>query len=348
MRVGVEVAVERQACGGRCGPGAPRARRPGARWHRGRTCRACRRARTERRSSVALAVRGEAVHAGAERRRRRSPRAPRTPYPPKRVPPSRSSTRLVVAGRAAGRHVGAPDEPSSSTTSTWTVGSLGSRAPRAPVPRGCSVRRLPACRLPAGRRASARPGASARIWMKTLLSAVAGLSTIKRLANDGGSRRVSRAACAASPNSCGVARRRRPSVVAGDISAMLWNGVSRTPRLSMNRCRNASSSTSPPAAASAPLRGRSGRNRYSARQPSRVTCQGRPCSSMTACTPAVNRSASGDHPLERLVGEHLAERGPDGRHRQRVAGQRPADAADVGLGPGVAATIRSATSAVMP
>src|SRR5207249_10009134 len=39
--------------------------------------------------------------------------------------------------------------------------------------------------------------------------------------------------------------------------------------------------------------------------------------------------AERQHPRERLVGEDLLEGRPDGGHRQRVAGEGPADAADV-------------------
>ena len=73
---------------------------------------------------------------------------------------------------------------------------------------------------------------------------------------------------------------------------MLWNGVSSTPRLRAHRCISRSSSSSAAAAAAAPSRG-GGQNQYSARQPRRWTFHGSPCRSMTACTPSVNRSASG-------------------------------------------------------
>ena len=74
---------------------------------------------------------------------------------------------------------------------------------------------------------------------------------------------------------------------------MLWNGVSRMPRLSAAKCMYRSSSGSTAAAASPPFRGGVGRNQYSARQPSRFTIQGRPSSAITASTPAAKRSASG-------------------------------------------------------
>src|SRR5205807_2370505 len=54
-----------------------------------------------------------------------------------------------------------------------------------------------------------------------------------------------------------------------------------------------SSSKSMASWASVPFFGSLGPNRYSARQPRRVTCHGRPKSSMTFCTPAVQRSARG-------------------------------------------------------
>ena len=50
---------------------------------------------------------------------------------------------------------------------------------------------------------------------------------------------------------------------------------------------------------------------------------------MPSSTPSVQRSASGDHAVERLVGEHLAERRAHRGERERVPGERPADAADV-------------------
>ena len=84
---------------------------------------------------------------------------------------------------------------------------------------------------------------------------------------------------------------------------MLWNGVSSTPRLSAHRCRKPSRSSSTAAAASAPLRG-GGQNQYSARQPSRCTFHGRPCSL--------------DHPGD-AVGEPLRQRD---RHREVLLAQR--------------------------
>src|ERR1700722_14628996 len=54
-----------------------------------------------------------------------------------------------------------------------------------------------------------------------------------------------------------------------------------------------SSSKSMAAAASPPLRGGCGWNRYSARQPRRATCQGSAASAMALATPSANCSASG-------------------------------------------------------
>src|SRR5690606_39278494 len=65
------------------------------------------------------------------------------------------------------------------------------------------------------------------------------------------------------------------SVVTGDISAMLWNGVSSTLRFNAKRWKYASSSASIAAAALPPSRG-GGQNQYSARQPSCCTVHGRP------------------------------------------------------------------------
>src|SRR6202021_206957 len=54
-----------------------------------------------------------------------------------------------------------------------------------------------------------------------------------------------------------------------------------------------SSSKSMAAAASPPLRGGCGWNRYSARQPRRATCQGSAASAMALAAPSANFSASG-------------------------------------------------------
>ena len=66
-----------------------------------------------------------------------------------------------------------------------------------------------------------------------------------------------------------------------------------------------------------------------ARQPRRVTCHGRLVSAIASSTPVVQRSASGDHSRERLVGEHLCERRAHRRERERVRRERAADSADV-------------------
>ena len=70
---------------------------------------------------------------------------------------------------------------------------------------------------------------------------------------------------------------------------------------------------------------------YSARAPRRVTCQGTPRLAMTSFDAGGPALGERDHPVERGVGQDLAERRPDRRQRQRVAGQRPADPADVGI-----------------
>ena len=117
-------------------------------------------------------------------------------------------------------------------------------------------------------------------------------------------------------------RRRR------DMSAMLWNGVRRIPRFSAKSACSARARSPTAACASAPFRGRSGPKRYSARQPSCVTCHGRPAS---AIPPRRRRPTPGerDHALERVLGEHLGERRSHRRERERVRRERPADAADV-------------------
>ena len=81
---------------------------------------------------------------------------------------------------------------------------------------------------------------------------------------------------------------------------------------------------------SAPSRGGVGRKWYSARAPSRVTCQGTPCGPDHVVHARLPALGERDHSLECLVGEHLAERGSDRGQRQRVAGQGAADPADVG------------------
>ena len=116
-----------------------------------------------------------------------------------------------------------------------------------------------------------------------------------------------------------VCRSTSASLVAGHISAMLWNGVSRMPRLSAQRCASRSSSGSPPAAASLPVRGRSGRKRYSTRQPIRVTCQGRPRRVDHGLDTRLEALAELDHARERLVRQHLAERRPHRGEREHVA-----------------------------
>ena len=119
------------------------------------------------------------------------------------------------------------------------------------------------------------------------------------------------------------------SVVVGAISAMLWNGVSSSRRLSACRCSSVCSAKSSASAASCPVRGGSGAKAYSARAPSRVTCQGSAVAAEhlgDAVGPALPER---QHARVGLVGEHLGQGGPHRGQRQRVAGERAADAADV-------------------
>ena len=74
-----------------------------------------------------------------------------------------------------------------------------------------------------------------------------------------------------------------------------------------------------------------GRKRYSTRQPSRVTCQGRPRAPIAAWTPAANRSASGIMRSKASAVRTCVEGRPHRPQRERVAGERAADAADVDL-----------------
>ena len=78
-------------------------------------------------------------------------------------------------------------------------------------------------------------------------------------------------------------------------------------------------------------------NQYSARQPSRVTCHGRPCSAirrLDAVRPALGER---DHVRERLVGEHLASVARIAASESALR-QRPADAADVDVLGSIAAS----------
>jgi hypothetical protein len=98
------------------------------------------------------------------------------------------------------------------------------------------------------------------------------------------------------------------SVGQGDISAMLWNGVSRMPRLAG---RGAGSPPAPgrPAADSVPVRGAGEAKRYSLRAPSGSptrAARGRRC--LAARRRRSGRPAS-IMPGERLVGEDVFERG---------------------------------------
>ena len=124
--------------------------------------------------------------------------------------------------------------------------------------------------------------------------------------------------------------RRRPSVVAGDISAMLWNGVIRTPRLSRKRCSASSSSVVVQRGARAAGARRVGREARARPAPRAATIDhGTPRSASTSRTPATKRSHSAIIPSNAVGGEDLAEGRARGGERQRVAGQRAADAADV-------------------
>ncbi len=137
------------------------------------------------------------------------------------------------------------------------------------------------------------------------------------------------------------------SVWCGLNSAMLWNGVSRTPRLRHHRCRNPSRSSSTAAAAAAPSRG-GGQNQYSARQPRRCTCQGRPCSAITPATPSVNRSASGTA-TAKSSSRRQVDRVARIAARARALPVRvpPTPATSISW-PSIGPSRRSATSAVMP
>ena len=68
---------------------------------------------------------------------------------------------------------------------------------------------------------------------------------------------------------------------------------------------------------------------YSARAPSRVTCHGTRAPRQRLVDAGLPAFRERDHPLEGVVGQDLAERRAGGRQRQGVAGQRPADAADI-------------------
>ena len=75
------------------------------------------------------------------------------------------------------------------------------------------------------------------------------------------------------------------------------------------------------------------RSRYSARQPSRVTCHGSPRSAIASATPASKRSASAIMCSNASSVSTSRERRADRRERERVARERAADPADVGLAP---------------
>ena len=129
---------------------------------------------------------------------------------------------------------------------------------------------------------------------------------------------------------------------------MLWNGVSRIPRFSAYRCMNRSRSGSAAAAASAPLRGGVGRKRYSTRQPSRDRVPRQSVALDDGVDALGEPLRQLDHPLEGLLREDLLERCSRRSQREHVAGQRAADAADVGERRVHVRSIRSATSAVKP
>ena len=118
----------------------------------------------------------------------------------------------------------------------------------------------------------------------------------------------------------------------GENSDMLWNGASSTPRLTVQRWKNASSSSSTAAAASAPVRG-GGQNQYSARQPSRWTCHGRSCWAMTSADAVGELLGQRDRDVEVLLPQGGGEGGPHGGHRERRPRQGAADAGDVDVVP---------------
>ena len=106
-----------------------------------RLVRRSRRARPALASSCALVgERAADERVGGSRRSRCRPRR-RTPKPPNRSPPSRSSARLVGAGRAPRRDVGGADHrrPRARRRPARSAGR-GSRAPRGPRSPACTVR----------------------------------------------------------------------------------------------------------------------------------------------------------------------------------------------------------------
>ena len=111
---------------------------------------------------------------------------------------------------------------------------------------------------------------------------------------------------------------------------MLWNGVSRMPRFSAHRCMNESSSSSTAAAAaSAPFARRRaepvlGPATELLHVPRQAEVGDRPWR-----TPSAHALASGIGAAKSSVAQAGRQRGPDRGERERVAGERAADSADV-------------------
>ena len=119
--------------------------------------------------------------------------------------------------------------------------------------------------------------------------------------------------------------RRRAVVVAGDISAMLWNGVISTPRFIAHRWRNRSRSRSVLAHCSEPLRGGWGMKWYSARAPRRATCHGtsRVADHVVDARPPTARPAAASGRTPRRSGPRSASPGsPPSTGRCRPACRR--------------------------
>ena len=140
-----------------------------------------------------------------------------------------------------------------------------------------------------------------------------------------------------------------PVVVAGHINAMLWNGRDQHAAVEQVQVQIllelAVGGRAPTRRRCAAARGRSGTRRA---RPRLTMLQGTEWRSSASSTPGDEALAQPRHVRERSVGEHLAERRAGGGQRQRVAGQRAADAAGVLVVGSSSAAMRSASSAVTP
>ena len=150
--------------------------------------------------------------------------------------------------------------------------------------------------------------------------------------NIGGRSAASQAGARAASSSpkTSVCRSTSAAVVAGDISAMLWNGVSSTPRFSAHRCSSCSSSSSTAARGLGAV-ARWGPKLYSARHPSRLHVpRQRVLRRCAACTPSAQRvrqrRSSARTPRRSAPRSSVARIAAE---RERVAGEGAADAADV-------------------